>query len=399
MGGVTDPTWHPPTSSPGAPRYGEYAPTGTPGSSPVPPAGPPAPGNFPPAGAWTPPPKPGLIPLRPLSFGTLLGAPFQVLRRNPKATFGSALIVQGASLLISLLVIGLVSFFALGRVADAPVGEQDAVEAGAILTIVLSALIPLGFTVLASALLQGVIVQEVARATLGEKLRLGALWRMVGRRLWPLALWTLALSAVLLVAIALITGLVVLCVIAGGAWLAVGIILGVLGGLGLVALFAWLFTRTAIVPSLIVIEKLSVGRAIRRSWSLTTGYFWRTMGVLFLIMLIVNIVAQIVTFPLSMLFSVALSLVDPNAAFDAYIPSIVLYVLTLLIALVIGAVAAVAQSAAVALIYIDLRMRKEGLDLELQRFVEATPGTGPADPYLTGPAAAAADPGTVAPGA
>jgi hypothetical protein len=108
---------------------------------------------------------------------------------------------------------------------------------------------------------------------------------------------------------------------------------------------------------------------------------------------IVNIVAQIVTTPLSILFGVAVSLVDPNAAFEAFIPSIVLYVLILFVALVLGAVAAVVQSATTALIYIDLRMRKEGLDLDLQRFVESAAhaagangqsGASPVpDPYLT----------------
>ena len=48
-------------------------------------------GAYPPpgAGGWTPPPKPGLLPLRPMGFGTLLWAPFRTLRRNPAATFGS----------------------------------------------------------------------------------------------------------------------------------------------------------------------------------------------------------------------------------------------------------------------------------------------------------------------
>jgi hypothetical protein len=164
----------------------------------------------------------------------------------------------------------------------------------------------------------------------------------------------------------------------------VGIILGVLGGLALIAAWVWVFTRTSLVPSLIVLERLSIRRSIARSWSLTTGYFWRTFGVEFLVAAIVNIVAQVVTTPLSILFGVAVSLVDPNAAIESYIPSAILYVLILFTALVLGAVAAVVQSATTALIYIDLRMRKEGLDLELARFVEsasAAPGTVP-DPYL-----------------
>ena len=55
--------------------------------------------------AWTPPPKPGLLPLRPLGFGTLLWAPFRTLRRNPAATFGSGLVVQLVSAIATAAVV------------------------------------------------------------------------------------------------------------------------------------------------------------------------------------------------------------------------------------------------------------------------------------------------------
>ena len=351
---------------------------------PVAPALAPPGGEFP--SGWAPPPKPGLIPLRPLGFGTLLWAPFQVLRRNPKATFGSALIIQSGITLISLVVIGLATLWALGRIASATVEESAAVEAGSTLTIVLSALVPISLSVIGSALLQGVIVVEVSRATLGEKLRLGALWRAAGRRLWPLVLWTLLLSAGLLVAISIVAGAVVLFSLLGGAWVILAVISGIFGTLALGAAGIWLFTKLSLVPSIIVLERLGIGAAMRRSWSLTNGYFWRTLGVQLLVSVIVNIVAQVVTMPLALLFVIAFSLVDPNGALNAYIPSLVLYLLILFVTLVLGAVAAVIQSGTIALIYIDLRMRKEGLDLELQRYVESLHTSGDVvDPYLTSP--------------
>lgn len=375
MGEVTDPqNWQPPTNGEqGTPRYGAYGPPG--GASPAGPGGP-VPG-------WAPPPRPGLIPLRPLGFGALLAAPFQVLRRNPRATFGSALLLQGGITLVTLVVVGLVTALALGRVDSAPLDERDAVEAGAMLTIVLSALVPIALSVVASALLQGVIVVEVARATLGEKLRLGALWRQAAPRLWPLVLWTLLLSAAMIVAVALVGGCVVLFIALGGGWLPGAVIIGILGSLALLAAGTWLFTKTSLVPSLIVLERLGIRPAVRRSWSLTNAYFWRTLGVQLLVAAIVNVLAQVVTTPVSILFGVAVSLVDPNATLEAYAPAAVLYALTLFIALVLGAVAAVIQSGTTALIYLDLRMRKEGLDLELQRFVESGGIDGAvADPYL-----------------
>ena len=389
---MTDPqNWHSPTDDgrsipvgdePRAPRApsGFVPPTNSAGAlgadaSPV--WGPPP--------TWTPPPRPGLIPLRPLAFGTLLWAPFQVLRRNPKATFGSALLVQAGVALIAVIMVGLVSYFALERVENSPLEDRDALEAGATLSIVLSAIVPVALAVVASALLQGVIVIEVARATLGEKMRLSALWRAVLPRLWPLVLWTLMLSAAVLAAVALVAGLVVFFVSLGGAGVGLAVVTGILGTVALLALGIWLITKTSLVPSVIVLERLGIRAAVRRSWSLTRGYFWRTFGVQFLVATVVNLVSQIVTTPLSLLFGAALSVGDPNAAFDAYLPSVILYVLTILIGLVLGAVAAVVQSAATALIYIDLRMRKEGLDLELARFVESAPGAEE-DPYRSKPA-------------
>ena len=353
--------------------------------------------------AWAPPPKPGLIPLRPLGFGALLGAPFLVLRRNPRATFGSALIVQAVIVLITLVVVGTVTYWAFGRIDSAPIEEQAAVEAGASVSIVLSALIPAALQVIGSALLQGVIVVEVSRATLGEKLSLRRLWRSVGRRLWVLVLWTVLLSGVLLLAVAVVAGFAtVLAVFGGTAGVASAVIVGVVGGLGLVVLAAWIYTRTSLVPCLIVLERLSIRAAIRRSWALTQGYFWRTLGVQLLVAVIVNVVAQVVTTPLLVLFSYLMSLVDPNASLDAFAPAAIVYALALFVTLILGAVIAVVQSATIALIYLDLRMRTEGLDLELQRYVESVQNGSPLpDPYLATPsprAAAVPGGGTVAPG-
>src|SRR5690606_17141166 len=45
------------------------------------------PGGQPQFQGWTPPVKPGLIPLHPLTVGNILGGTFSVMRRNPRATF------------------------------------------------------------------------------------------------------------------------------------------------------------------------------------------------------------------------------------------------------------------------------------------------------------------------
>ncbi|HEV7567305.1 MAG TPA: hypothetical protein VGO31_15270 [Microbacteriaceae bacterium] len=388
-----DQNWQPPGGAPAPrPAYGEYSHVPVPPTDAAGGSGPGSQGQQPgaPYGAapgWTPPPKPGLIPLRPLGFGTLIGAPFQVLRRNPRATFGSALIIQLVIVVASLVTVGGVSAFALTRVAMANAAERDTVLAGAIASIAISALVPIALGIVGSAFLQGVMVTEVARATLGEKLTMRSLWRLARRRLGSLTVWVLILAGVLIGVVLVLAGLVALLVISGPIGVAIGVVVGILGALGCLVLLAWLYTKTSLVPCLIVLERATIRASIARSWSLTTGHFWRTFGAQFLVAVIVNVVAQVVTTPLSLIYAFAVALVAPNGSVDAnsgaIVTAVVSYVLLILLSVVIGAATSVVQASTVVLIYIDLRMRKEGLDLELVRFVEAREtGSEVRDPYL-----------------
>jgi membrane-anchored glycerophosphoryl diester phosphodiesterase (GDPDase) len=326
-----------------------------------------------PGAGWAPPPKPGLIPLRPLGFGTLLGAPFQALRRNPKATFGSAILVQGLVIVITVVVVGSVTWFATDRIASAAPEDRDTITAGAILAIVLAALVPVLISVIGTVMVQGVVVAEVARGTLGEKLTLGQVWKGALPRLWVLVGWTLITTVAIALAIGAVVGVVWATIAIGTEFIGLGIGIAVLGALGLVVLFAWLSTKLSIVPSLIVLERSPVFGAVSRSWSLTRGYFWRTFGVLALVSIILSTAGQVVTFPISMIMGIGGVVIDPTQSNEgaSLATFVITYILLLLVTLVVTAITSVVQAAAIALVYIDLRMRKEGLDLELVRFVEA----------------------------
>jgi len=312
--------------------------------------------------------------LRPLGFGTLIGAPFQVLRRNPKATFGSAVLVQAVVLLVSVLSLGGVTAFAVSRISMADSTDVDAVAAGSIVAIVLAALVPAAFGLLASAWLQGVIVTEVAHGTLGEKLRMRALWRgIVGRRAALLG-WIAIEAAAVIVAVALIAAIVTALVLLGTAGIVLGILVGIFGALGLGVLWVWLSTKLCLVPSAIVLERASIRIAVARSWRLTDRFFWRTFGVQILVGAICTVATEIVTLPFSFALPLVLSLLAPTgdqSSVTFVVVMIVLYAVQMLVTLVIGGITSVVQSATSALIYLDLRMRKEGLDLTLIRFVEA----------------------------
>src|SRR6266700_7483461 len=108
------PGWTPPEQGAGSsptpppPGYGGY---GGSGQAPPPPGyggyggygGPwPPPGYGGYGAPWPPPaPKPGVIPLRPVSMGEILDGSIATIRRNPKATLGFTAVVMVASTAIT----------------------------------------------------------------------------------------------------------------------------------------------------------------------------------------------------------------------------------------------------------------------------------------------------------
>ncbi|MBX3099032.1 MAG: glycerophosphoryl diester phosphodiesterase membrane domain-containing protein [Salinibacterium sp.] len=346
---------------------------------------------------WTPPPRPGLIPLRPLAFGTLLGASFQVLRRNPRPTFGFSLLVTGVIYIVTLTLVGFVTFFAISRTQFVTnQDDADAIFAGSVGMILLSAIIPIGLSIVGSAILQGIISMDVARATLGEKLRLPGLWRAARGRIGALIGWSGIVSFVVVIAVLLLAVIVGLLIAFGGvAGVVIGVLLGLLFGAGALAVAAWLSTKLALVPSILMLERLTLRNAIARSWSLTGGFFWRTFGTLLLIAVIIQVASGIVSTPLQFIVGFGSTLLDPNNSQSGALVAIgIVYVLTVIFTVVFASIGAVVQAAAPALIYIDIRMRKEGLDLELGRFVEARQAGDDSiqDPYLVKATSAATAP-------
>ncbi|MEV8253448.1 hypothetical protein AB0O95_05710 [Rhodoglobus sp. NPDC076762] len=340
-----------------------------------------------PNSGWTPPPKPGLIPLRPLGLGTVLGASLMVLRRNPRPTFGFALAIMSLVTLGSLVLVGFVAWAGSARTLSASAEDAAAVEAGANASLILSALFAVALSLVGGAILQGIISLEVARGTVGERLRLRGLWAAARGRIGALIGWSAIVGVAVVVGVALIAGIAVLLFSLGDT---AGFVFGVLAMLGgiliAVFLYAWLGTFFAFVPSALMIERLPLAQAIRRSWALVKGSFWRTFGILLLIIVIVNTVSSVITAPVSFIGGLGAGLLNPTGNDETTITLlVVVYIVSTVLTVLISAVTIVIQSAAPALLYIDMRMRREGFDLELTRFVEARNAGNFSipDPYLT----------------
>lgn len=336
--------------------------------------------------AWTPASRPGIIPLHPLTFGTILGRSFTALRQNPRVLLGFALVVQAVAYVVVLVAVGAVAWASFSRLDTLQPGTEDfeAVLAGSIaITSVVGIVLGLAAGAL-GIIVQAVVVSEVAHAVLAEKLTLGALWRKVKPVIWRLIGYSLLLLvAVVAVVAAAGFGLFGIAAVAAPAAAAMAVLLV----FAAIPLVWWLMVKLLLAPSAIIIERATIGTAIVRSWRLTRRRFWPILGILVLISLIFGGIAQVVSIPFSFLSTGLTTVIAPTGDADAgaVIALVVSLVLTQAVVLLIQAVAVVVQSTATALIYIDCRMRHEGLDLDLLAYVErrdAAPGATLPDPYL-----------------
>ncbi|MBD8022205.1 glycerophosphoryl diester phosphodiesterase membrane domain-containing protein [Microbacterium gallinarum] len=334
--------------------------------------------------AWTPASRPGIIPLHPLPFGTILGRSFSALRQNPRVLLGFALVVQTLAYLIVTAAIVGVAWASFTRLDTLRFGteEFEAVMAGSVAITLIAGLV-LGLAAGAlGVIVQGIVVIEVAHAAVAEKLRLSALWRQLRPVVWRLIGYTLLLT----LAVVIVTGAVVAAIV--GIAIAAGplaILFTVMAILAAIPLTLWLMIKLLLAPSAIILEHATIGQAIARSWRLTRGRFWPALGVIILISLVFGFVAQIVSVPFSFLSTGLTTVIAPTGDPEpsAIIAMIVVLLLTQVVTLLLQSVAVVVQSTATAIIYIDCRMRHEGLDLDLLAYVERRDAGATAlpDPY------------------
>lgn len=337
--------------------------------------------------AWTPASRAGIVPLHPYGFGTILGRSFVALRHNPRVLLGFALVVQTVAYLVlsaAIAAVALASFSRLDTLVEGT-DDFDAVMAGSIALTALTALV-LGAVVGGlSVLVQAVVVAEVSAAVVAEKPTLRAAWRRVRPVFWKLigfALLTLLASTLVLV---ILGGIVVLL---GLALLPLGIVTGVLFALGLIPLYLWLSTKLFLVPSAMILEGVGIGRGIARSWVLTRRRFWPTLGIIVIVSVSFGVVAQIISVPLSLLSGGVSAILAPTGSSDpsGIIAFVVIQLVGQIGILLVQCIALVVQATSAVLVYVDARMRAEGLDHDLHAYVEARDAgaTDLPDPYRAG---------------
>ncbi|WP_238173561.1 hypothetical protein [Kribbella speibonae] len=109
--------------------------------------------------------------------------------------------------------------------------------------------------------------------------------------------------------------------------------------------------------------RVGVWGALRRSWQLVKGKFWRVFGILLFGGLVVNIIGYALQFGVTALIVTVGAWADLSDSTGAVVVTIVLGVAAGIATLMTLIASLAFMSAVQALIYLDLRVRREGLDL------------------------------------
>ncbi|MFE2106535.1 hypothetical protein ACFXAF_11805 [Kitasatospora sp. NPDC059463] len=331
-------------TAPGAPQppYGQQPPYG-----PQPAYG--APGG--PYGWGAPPsPKPGVIPLRPLGLGEILDGAVSTVRKHWRValglSFGVAVVQQGVALGAQLAVQG-------------DTGE---------LTPVLSSLVSMPLAWLLGVIASALLTMVVSRAILGQSVTLREAWRDARPRMLQLVGLTvlngLILGGIVLLACAPLIGYAV----AGAEEPGITFLLVVVGLLSL-PVVVWLGIQLSLAAPALMLEKQGVIAALSRSRRLVRRSWWRIFGITLLSLVISWIVASVISTPFTVA-GMVLGWGDLTSQIDAgdsaTMPTAML--VTLAIGGILSSTVTLPFTSTIGvLLYVDQRIRREALDIELAR--------------------------------
>lgn len=319
--------------------------------------------------------KPGIIPLRPLSIGDIYQGAFAAIKTNARTMFGFT-----AALLGVVLVISIATNYAIINLVLPNYLSSDSPYSAAF-TSLSGSFSQLGGTLLqalATVLLSGLIVVAVSRSVLGRVASSKEVWERTKSKFLPLIGLNIITGIIsgLMVIIGIVAFFVLLASVASTAetetelWQGmgialVGIFILIVAG---VVVSSYLSIKFSVASPAMVLENLGVFAAIGRSWSLTRKNFWRLLGINILTTIITSMVAGVfggIASALSVIFVVAGS----SSPEDAITSINTAYILTMVMSSIAQLLILPFTSSVNALLYIDLRMRKEGLDVELRNAV------------------------------
>jgi hypothetical protein len=326
---------------------------------------------MPPYGGWAPPaPAPGGVPLRPLGVGDILSGAFTLIRRNPLATLGIAAIIETISAVFTTTL----NYIEQSRARTLVITPQTSPnQMNHQIAHFFEVFIPVSVATIIIifvfyAVLTGMLTGALGRGMLGDKVTIGQAWGMA--RVLSIIGLTLLL---LLIAIGMwIPFWAILLVLLVTKATVGAVIFGIFGGIGTVLFMVFVFVRLTVAVPAVVLEAIGPVHAMRRSWQLVRGSWWRVFGISLLALLVVAVIGfaleipfEAATFALGLgnhgLFNVS------SSSSVATGPSLAALIVGAIGSIVAATVTRPISAGVTVLLYADLRMRREGFDLALQQ--------------------------------
>lgn len=323
-----------------------------------------------PYGQWIPPaPKPGVIPLRPLTVGEILDGAFTAVRRNPKATLGLAAIVMTVNGVLTAL-IGLITLHAKQNVhlpaQGQPLTTVQAKDLAAILIPAVLGTAVVQFVV--DTFLTGVLTAVIGHSMLGRQVTIAQAWRIARPRIWAV-IGSLLLEGLILAGL-LVAGILPGLVLILAHSADFGALLLTLGVLAAIVLGIITVVRFGLATPAVLLEGQGPRQSLARSWRLTRGSSWRVFGIMVLTSIVVGIAGVVIEIPFDIISFLAGRGAGNTAAAAGFFLGSGNTVAGILISavgtIVAGAVTRPVLAGTMVLLYTDLRMRREGLDIALQ---------------------------------
>ncbi|AUG77537.1 hypothetical protein CFP65_2716 [Kitasatospora sp. MMS16-BH015] len=301
-------------------------------------------------GGWAAPPspKPGVIPLRPLGLGEILDGAVSTVRAHWRTAFGLSL---GVAVLVQTI-------SALTQLWQYAQPDDTLAQVAYYLALPLASLIGI--------FAAGLLTIVVSKAVVGQPITIGEAWKGARPQLGRLVGLTVIVMLITL-GVMLVGGLPLLLTVIAGDPGPGTIALLFLPVLAAAPVAIWLNVRLSLAAPALMLERQTVRAALARSRKLVNGAWWRILGITMLGQVLMFIVSMIIVTPFT-LIAMAISISGSTGLFT---PDSLISPATILLGAlggIISSTVTIPVTAALnALLYVDQRIRREALDLELAR--------------------------------
>ncbi|MER6811428.1 hypothetical protein ABT299_19330 [Spirillospora sp. NPDC000708] len=294
------------------------------------------------------------VPFRPMSISEMLDGSIAGIRRRPRTALGVALAFSAVTQVAS----SVAAYFFIGNEARDEVTPGVLLRSfGAQMTLAVMGLVLSAYGIL---VLSGLLAPILGRELVGLPIAPRQAWRDARPRLGRLAATA---AVVLLVPLAAMVAPIIpfILLVASDAHPALGVLAAVIGFPVGIALMVWSYILLVLAVPAVVLERTTVVGALRRARVLSKGRWFRTCGTLLLAILITVFMGF---FALRIPFLV-IQLIFFGVGSDGGSTVGALAVDTAG-RIISWAVVLPFDAGVIALLYMDRRMRREGLDLDLR---------------------------------